>query len=58
MGILTGADLLTLLGVAAVGATIRLIGLVIALRGAAPSERPAIIRALGDYFHILPRKHR
>lgn len=34
----------------------RLLALLIALRGTKPGERPAIIRALGDLFRVLPRR--
>ncbi len=45
------------LGGAVVGGLLtRLLALLIALRGSSPSERPAIIRALGDFFRIVPRR--
>ncbi|HKR50967.1 MAG TPA: hypothetical protein VJT72_15560 [Pseudonocardiaceae bacterium] len=44
--------------VTAGAAVVRLIILVVALRGTTPRERPAIIRALADFFHVLPRRHR
>lgn len=58
MGTLTGIDPLTLLGVAATAAAIRVVALVVALRGTAPSDRPAIIRALAELFRVLPRRRR
>ncbi|MGW0520635.1 hypothetical protein [Crossiella sp. NPDC003009] len=36
----------------------RLIALGIALRGADPADRPAIIRALAEFFRALPRRRR
>lgn len=35
---------------------IRLLALVVALRGTVPAERPAIIRALGELFRFAPRR--
>ncbi|MFJ8910485.1 hypothetical protein [Amycolatopsis sp. NPDC102389] len=40
------------------GLVTRLLALLIALRGTKPGERPAIIRALGDLFRVLPRRRR
>ncbi|GAA2797629.1 hypothetical protein [Crossiella cryophila] len=47
-----------LLAVAAVTGVCRLLALGIALKGAAPADRPAIIRALAEFFRTLPRRRR
>ncbi|MFI5606091.1 hypothetical protein [Amycolatopsis sp. NPDC051903] len=43
-------------GVIAASLLIRLLALVVALRGTKPQERPAIIRALGELFRLTPRR--
>lgn len=43
-------------GVVAFGAVVRLVALVIALRGTSPSERPAIISAMAEFFRVLPKR--
>jgi hypothetical protein len=53
-----GFDPVVVGGIVAFGAVVRLVALIIALRGAAPGERPAIIRALAEFFHVLPRRRR
>lgn len=53
MGFLAGTDPVVCVSVAVgVGSAARLVALAIALRGAAPSERPAIIRAMADLFRV------
>jgi hypothetical protein len=51
-------DPVTLIVAMAVVSLSRLIGLVIALRGAAPCQRPAIIRALAELFRVMPPRRR
>ena len=55
---LVGIDPVVVGGIVAFGAVVRLVALTIALRGASPGERPAIIRALAEFFHVLPRRRR
>jgi hypothetical protein len=43
-------------GVVAFGAVVRLVALVIALRGTSPSERPVIISAMAEFFRVLPKR--
>ncbi|MET8012872.1 hypothetical protein ABZU86_13500 [Streptomyces sp. NPDC005271] len=58
MGFLSSIDPLVFLVAVAIAPVSRLISLVITLRGAAPGERPAIIRALADFFRVLPTRRR
>jgi hypothetical protein len=54
VGILSSIDPITLIVGIAIVPLSRLIGLVIALRGAEPYQRPAIIRALAELFRVMP----
>jgi hypothetical protein len=58
VGVLSNIDPVTLIVAMAVVPLSRLIGLVIALRGAEPSQRPAIIRALAELFRVIPPRRR
>ncbi|MFE9613539.1 hypothetical protein ACQ4WX_46135 [Streptomyces lasalocidi] len=58
MGFLSSIDPLVFIVVVAIAPVIRLISLVVTLRGTTPSERPAIIRALADFFRVLPTRRR
>jgi hypothetical protein len=56
--VLSSIDPVTLIVAMAVAPLSRLIGLVIALRGAEPYQRPAIIRALAELFRVMPPRRR
>ncbi|SDN67196.1 hypothetical protein [Allokutzneria albata] len=56
MSLLPSVDPLLVVGLVFLPALARLAGLAIALRGTAPRERPAIIRALAEFFRLAPRR--
>jgi hypothetical protein len=58
VGLLSSIDPVTLIIAIAIVPLSRLIGLVIALRGAKPCQRPAIIRALAELFRVMPPRRR
>jgi hypothetical protein len=58
MDVFHSIDLCVLASAVVASTVVRLMSLVIALRGTAPRERPAIIRALAEFFRVLPRRHR
>ncbi|MBE1502291.1 hypothetical protein H4696_009391 [Amycolatopsis lexingtonensis] len=58
MYVLSGTDPVLVVGLALLAPAVRVIALVVALRGTDPRDRPAIIRALAELFRLLPRKRR
>ena len=59
MSLLAGSDPVLYLSIGVcVGAVARLTALVIALRGTSPHERPAIIRALAEFFRLRRDRRR
>ncbi|WP_158892006.1 hypothetical protein [Amycolatopsis anabasis] len=55
--LIEAAPVLTIV-VAAVSMLFRLIALKMVLKGARPADRPEIIRALAEFFRLLPRRRK